>query len=91
MMAVLQTIDLKKYYGEGENQVKALDGICLEIEEGKFTAIVGTSGSGKSTLSSKCNLRFYLQIRRSAMHYVIHSAEDPDSQSHLLTASGIPE
>ena len=50
MMAVLQTIDLKKYYGEGENQVKALDGICLEIEEGKFPAIVGTSGSGKSTL-----------------------------------------
>ena len=50
MMAVLQTIDLKKYYGEGENQVKALDGICLEIEEGKFTAVVGTSGSGKSTL-----------------------------------------
>ena len=50
MMAVLQTIDLKKYYGEGENQVKALDGICLEIEEGKFTAIVGTSESGKSTL-----------------------------------------
>lgn len=50
MMAVLQTIDLKKNYGEGENQVKALDGICLEIEEGKFTAIVGTSGSGKSTL-----------------------------------------
>lgn len=50
MMDVLQTIDLKKYYGEGENQVKALDGICLEIEEGKFTAIVGTSGSGKSTL-----------------------------------------
>lgn len=49
-MAVLQTIDLKKYYGEGENQIKALDGICLEIEEGKFTAIVGTSGSGKSTL-----------------------------------------
>ena len=49
-MAVLQTVDLKKYYGEGENQVKALDGICLEIEEGKFTAIVGTSGSGKSTL-----------------------------------------
>ena len=49
-MAVLQTIDLKKYYGEGDNQVKALDGICLEIEEGKVTAIVGTSGSGKSTL-----------------------------------------
>ena len=50
MMAVLQTIDLKKYYGEGENQIKALDGICLEIEEGKFTEIVVTSGRGISTL-----------------------------------------
>ena len=63
MMAVLQTIDLKKYYGEGENQVKALDGICLEIEEGKFTAIVGTSGSGKSTLLHM--LGGYTNIRKS--------------------------
>lgn len=49
-MTILQTIDLKKYYGEGENITKALDGVSLEIEEGKFVAIVGASGSGKSTL-----------------------------------------
>ena len=49
-MKVLRTIDLKKYYDSGENQVKALDGVNLEVERGEFTALVGTSGSGKSTL-----------------------------------------
>lgn len=49
-MNVLQTDNLKKYYGTGENQVKALDGIDLAVERGEFLAIVGTSGSGKSTL-----------------------------------------
>lgn len=49
-MTILQTVDLKKYYGEGENLTKALDSVSLEIEEGKFVAIVGASGSGKSTL-----------------------------------------
>ncbi len=49
-MKVLETKDLKKYYGNGDIQVKALDGINLSIEKGEFAAIVGTSGSGKSTL-----------------------------------------
>ena len=49
-MNVLETRALKKYYGEGETQVRALDGVDLTVEEGKFVAIVGTSGSGKSTL-----------------------------------------
>ncbi len=47
---ILKTSGLKKYYGKGETLVKALDGVDLEIERGKFTAIIGTSGSGKSTL-----------------------------------------
>ena len=49
-MTVLQTHELKKYYGSGDTLVKALDGVGLTVEEGEFVAIVGTSGSGKSTL-----------------------------------------
>ena len=50
MEVILKAAGLKKYYGKGEALVKALDGMDLEIERGKFTAIIGTSGSGKSTL-----------------------------------------
>ena len=49
-MRILQTEGLKKYYGAGDTQVKALDGVDLAVERGEFVAIVGTSGSGKSTL-----------------------------------------
>lgn len=49
-MSILETKDLTKYYGGEANLVKALDGINICIEEGSFTAIIGTSGSGKSTL-----------------------------------------
>ncbi|HIT89677.1 MAG TPA: ABC transporter ATP-binding protein [Candidatus Merdenecus merdavium] len=49
-MSILQTIDLKKYYGIKPNITRALDGVNFSIEDGEFVSIVGTSGSGKSTL-----------------------------------------
>ncbi|MCI8592760.1 MAG: ABC transporter ATP-binding protein [Lachnospiraceae bacterium] len=49
-MEILRTIHLKKYYGEGETCVKALDDVNFSVEKGEFVSIVGTSGSGKSTL-----------------------------------------
>ncbi len=49
-MDIITIHNLKKYYGSGSSQVKALDGVDLTIAQGTFTAIVGASGSGKTTL-----------------------------------------
>ncbi|EOS66347.1 ABC transporter ATP-binding protein [Oscillibacter sp. 1-3] len=49
-MSVLETKNLRKIYGAGDTEVRALDGVDLTVEQGEFAAVVGTSGSGKSTL-----------------------------------------
>ena len=49
-MEILKCEGIKKVYGSGANQVKALDGIDLVVNKGEFVAIIGASGSGKSTL-----------------------------------------
>lgn len=50
MKAILETEDLVKYYGEGENQVRGIDHTSMQVQHGEFVAVVGRSGSGKSTL-----------------------------------------
>ena len=55
MSVILETKQLCKFYGAGENQVKAVNQVDIQIEQGEFVAIVGKSGSGKDRKSTRLN------------------------------------
>lgn len=67
MSALIQISDLHKIYIPGENEVRALDGVSLQINKGEFVAIIGHSGSGKSTLM---NMLGCLDIPTSGRYYL---------------------
>ena len=69
-MRILQTIDLKKYYGTEPNITRALDGVNFSVNDGEFVAVVGTSGC---SFSISIHLMFIL-IEQSLCIRVIHSA-----------------
>ena len=60
MSVILETKQLCKFYGAGENQVKAVNQVDIQIEQGEFVAIVGKSGSGKSTVTRSCSAYIHL-------------------------------
>lgn len=66
-MNLIEVKDLYKIYNPGENEVRALDGVTLQIERGDFVAIIGQSGSGKSTLMNMLGL---LDVPTSGEYYL---------------------
>jgi len=67
MESLIQVTDLSKIYNPGENEVRALDGISMQIDEGEFVAIIGQSGSGKSTLM---NMLGCLDVPTSGLYHL---------------------
>ena len=67
MESLIQVTDLSKIYNPGENEVRALDGISIQIDEGEFVAIIGQSGSGKSTLM---NMLGCLDVPTSGLYHL---------------------
>ena len=65
--ALVRVVDLCKVYNPGENEVRALDHVNLEIHKGEFVAIIGQSGSGKSTFM---NMLGCLDVPTSGKYYL---------------------
>ena len=78
-MAILETKDLRKIYGSGENEVHALDGVSISMDEGKFVAVVGTSGNG---------MEFCKKIRETAETPVLFLTAN-DTEQDMLEGFGV--
>ena len=78
MAKLIELRDVYKIYGEGlESEVRALDGVSLDIEKGEFVAVVGQSGSGKSTMM---NVLGCLDIPTQQADRVYFPAVQPDPE-----------
>lgn len=79
-MEIICTENIYKIYNKGRNEVKALDGVSLSVQQGEFLAVMGQSGSGKSTL---LNILGCLDVPTSGRYFLFGKASDTFDEEEL--------